>query len=1274
MPSSADRSPPHSSNLALSMSPSFATSPPTSTVQWIPNHLAAHCLSCYEDFSFLRRRHHCRRCGLIFCEQCSSKRVQLQPAAQPVRVCDKCHAIVRQETRTAAKQTSTAAANTHSKSNNHTGSASTNHPRLSHSVTAHSLAQHHHTLRAPSPTVTVPAPATHHQRSRTAAEQYWDAHVRIDDAEHIKLHLGEVILLVGRIEQLDGMSEEDIVRRVRDRRERWRDDNVREERRERDEERKAQHNHSRTWTGPALKAIPPPSLSAGSSPQPQPHKQQPQSSRPSISSSASSSVSASPTHLSNASISKSNSHHSIASLFVSTAARTADSSSTPSSTASASPTPQPASSPSRSPMVVRPYIEDELSLDDSPVIVELRRRNSTSETAAGVGGRDDPLARYGDRMIVKERQRERVKRDDRESRPSRQGKLAAVSHNPFYPGHLIISNYQLAFIPTHVITPSSATTFSSSPFHPSPLPLLPVVQLPLLAISRLSSATIEQKDLAVVELRCKDFRRLHVLFTGLARKNRWYGYQQCCDVLKFYAQPKAEDGFASVFAFKFRGTKQPRRSAGSETTEADAAGGGVSGQRLHRQGSVLLPVRHSVTPSHVMVRDVAVAALPSRSKSAFVPKETVEPMGGLYGKKDDETDDEADANNEQNFTLNLLAADAATDGLGQQTVATIREIASSDEESDEEQEEGETDGTAGNTTLVHNSSATVNGISVDTSLPVTNPLSPPLTLAPSYSFRSVDEGWDVYDAYAEYARMGVPSRHWRITSINASYSFCSSYPSVLVVPKQTSDSDLLLARSFRSRHRLPVFVWRRRTEGDEGRGPVLLRSSQPMVGIMSARSTDDELLLSHAVSSTPSRSLVIVDARPLANARANVALGAGTEVAENYTSGGVDCSVVWLGVENIHTVRKSYKALWKLVVRMVEEEVAVGAVVGGVVGGAMMDFWPDFIATQHFTLLSSLLAGGQFIASTLASSSVLLHCRSAATRIPHSCSLALVHCMHSLTRFHPFAGCLCCYRCSDGWDRTPQLSSLACLLLDAHYRTLDGFIALIELHFLSFGHKFTHRTGVGLTHVKGEESPIFHQWLDCVYQLLSQHPAAFEFDERLLMFLLDSLYDGRYGTWLGNSEAERVKAGVSVRSHSVWTPVLADRQRWMAADYRRLDGVLSVDVRMMRFWRSYYMRYDWMRLARSSWTKDGTGTGRLLMGSGGGGVVSDVEVQVRCCVLELVGEVCSAFELDERRRLQQRLVQLETIVSKLLAVQQNGERTMLVNGTGQVGPVLGSAG
>lgn len=38
--------------------------------------------------------------------------------------------------------------------------------------------------------------------------------------------------------------------------------------------------------------------------------------------------------------------------------------------------------------------------------------------------------------------------------------------------------------------------------------------------------------------------------------------------------------------------------------------------------------------------------------------------------------------------------------------------------------------------------------------------------------------------------------------------------------------------------------------------------------------------------------------------------------------------------------------------------------------------------------------------------------------------------------------------CSDGWDRTAQLTSLAMLMLDSHYRTIKGF--QVTNHFITY--------------------------------------------------------------------------------------------------------------------------------------------------------------------------------------------------------------------------------
>ncbi|KAH3759551.1 PX domain-containing protein kinase-like protein [Pelomyxa schiedti] len=62
-------------------------------VPWQPDDQAVVCHRCHEPFSFTRRKHHCRACGLIFDEQCSTQQIIL-PARMnlkgPQRVCDDC--------------------------------------------------------------------------------------------------------------------------------------------------------------------------------------------------------------------------------------------------------------------------------------------------------------------------------------------------------------------------------------------------------------------------------------------------------------------------------------------------------------------------------------------------------------------------------------------------------------------------------------------------------------------------------------------------------------------------------------------------------------------------------------------------------------------------------------------------------------------------------------------------------------------------------------------------------------------------------------------------------------------------------------------------------------------------------------------------------------------------------------------------------------------------------------------------------------------------------
>lgn len=67
---------------------------------------------------------------------------------------------------------------------------------------------------------------------------------------------------------------------------------------------------------------------------------------------------------------------------------------------------------------------------------------------------------------------------------------------------------------------------------------------------------------------------------------------------------------------------------------------------------------------------------------------------------------------------------------------------------------------------------------------------------------------------------------------------------------------------------------------------------------------------------------------------------------------------------------------------------------------------------------------------------------------------------------------------------------------------------------------------------------------DVVWQISLQFPCSFEFNEQFLIDVADEMHFARTGTFLANTEKDRVEQKLPERTVSLWTVIFASKQKY----------------------------------------------------------------------------------------------------------------------------------
>lgn len=405
------------------------------------------------------------------------------------------------------------------------------------------------------------------------------------------------------------------------------------------------------------------------------------------------------------------------------------------------------------------------------------------------------------------------------------------------------------------------------------------------------------------------------------------------------------------------------------------------------------------------------------------------------------------------------------------------------------------------------------------------------------NYEPKENGWNIYDAETEYIRQGIttfdtyPNKTQviRKTIANINFKLCESYPQFLLTIGQITDEELRQAANYRTKNRLPALAYFYYKNG-----ATLWRSSQTKSGLANARNEYDEKYLSYISALGSEKKVYIFDCRPYLSACANKLKGAGFENREHY----VRAEIVFCEIDNIHVARSALSKLYSILASQKLNE--------------NRNFFSSFEQTRWPEFIYLLIKGGINIANSIKKG-----------------NSALIH-------------------CSDGWDRASQLTAFSQLLIDPYFRTLRGYMVLIEKEFLSFGHQFKYRNGYyGQKEFhEDQNSPILLQWLDATHQLLVQFPMYFEFNMQLLLFIASNIYSGKYGTFLYNNEKDRLAKDAKKKTMSIWTEVLEDEEHFYNPYYnpntqQHFFFTPQFSYYKIRLWEEYFLRFTQLQASVS---------------------------------------------------------------------------------------------